>query len=361
MSLICMFHDLVNIQQANVDGYWCSWTINRATPPCASQKNIAKTATIANYRWILFSNNHSMKNMVLSAGNYEFPFEVTLPRNVTESIDGIPEASITYNLRATIKCPKFLPNIEACRDVWIVPAFDLGLPETPLVVSRENTWSNRLKYSIILSHGAAAFGDNISLDMRFTPLVEGLRLGESTIQIFEIWDIWIQRLAGLSIKWHRSERQVSTWQFQVTREKHWHDVGRDGGRANWAITKQLHLPDSWQQCTQDLDHHGIKVRHKIKITVPVISRDGHTSQVWNKRKVTASCSKKHSNSSLQFIVTLPISIISSPNAVCDSRETRSSPTSHAAHIEQEITVTTPPSYGDHLRDPLYKDCQISNV
>jgi len=49
--------------------------------------------------------------MVLEAGNYEWPFSMELPGDTCESIEGIPEASIIYRLKATIARGKLSHDI----------------------------------------------------------------------------------------------------------------------------------------------------------------------------------------------------------------------------------------------------------
>lgn len=217
--------------------------------------------------------------MTLPAGNYEWPFEYTLPGDTAESVEGIPEASITYRLKATVGRGKLAYDLHSYKHLRIIRTLEPGALEFLHAMSVENIWPNKVDYSIIIPQKAVVFGGLIEMDMRFTPLLKGLELGLITAKMIEVRETCLTGATGLSMREHRVEREVTQWQFSVSREEHWQDMIEDTGQEGWCLTKKLNLPKKLRQCIQDLNHHGIKVRHKIKLTVALKNPDGHVSEV----------------------------------------------------------------------------------
>lgn len=217
--------------------------------------------------------------MILPAGNYEYPFEYLLPGDTAESVEGIPEASITYRIKATVGRGKLAYDLHAYKHLRVIRTLEPGALEFLHAMSVENIWPNKVEYSIVIPQKAVVFGGSISMEMRFTPLLKGLELGEITAKMVEIRECMIQNATNQPLREHRTDRDVATWRFEVSREEHWQDIIEDTGQEGWTLTKQLNLPKKLRQCIQDLNHHGIKVRHKIKLTVALINPDGHISEV----------------------------------------------------------------------------------
>lgn len=217
--------------------------------------------------------------MTLPAGNYEYPFEYMLPGDTAESVEGIPEASITYRLKATVGRGKLAYDLHCYKHLRVIRTLEPGALELLHAMSVENIWPNKVDYSIIIPQKAVAFGGIINLEMRFSPLLKGLELGDITAKLIEIRECILQGPTGLTLRENRQEREVSTWKFEVSRDEHWNDMIEDTGQEGWAMTKKLNLPKKLRQCIQDLNHHGLKVRHKIKLTVALKNPDGHISEV----------------------------------------------------------------------------------
>ncbi|KAF4973940.1 hypothetical protein FZEAL_9103 [Fusarium zealandicum] len=313
-----------------------SWADPRGSAPGVSGQKVDKTTTILEHRWTPFVGTHG-KSMTLPAGNYEWPFDYMLPGNIAESVEGIPEASITYKLRATVGRGKLAYDLHANKHIRIIRTLEPGALEFLHAMSVENIWPNKVDYSIIIPQKAVVFGGLVTMDMRFTPLLKGLELGDITARLMEVRECCVQASSGFNTKEHRTEREVSVWKFAVSREEHWQDMIEDTGQEGWALTKKLNLPKRLRQCIQDLNHHGIKVRHKIKLTVALCNPDGHISELR---------------------ATLPVSIFISPNMPLDE-EGNLVDQSPTPNNDRELTTIAPPGYGEHVLDQLYEDVDIS--
>ncbi|RFU78572.1 hect-type ubiquitin ligase-interacting cred [Trichoderma arundinaceum] len=306
------------------------------TPGVTGQR-VDRTISILDHRWPAFVGTHG-KSMTLPAGNYEYPFEYTLPGDTAESVEGIPEASITYRLKATVSRGKFAYDLHAYKHLRIIRTLEPGALEFLHAMSVENIWPNKIEYSIVIPQKAVVFGGTINMEMRFSPLLKGLELGDITAKMVEIRDCFIQGATGLNMREHRVERDVATWKFSVDREEHWHDMIEDSGQEGWLLNKPLSLPKKLRQCIQDLNHHGIRVRHKIKLTVALRNPDGHISELR---------------------ATLPVSIFISPNIPFDEQGNLVSQAPGGAALEQDLGSIAPPGYGEHVLDQLYDEVDVS--
>ncbi|EXV05880.1 arrestin (or S-antigen) domain protein [Metarhizium robertsii] len=308
-----------------------------STAPGVSGQKVDKATIILDHRWQPFVGTHG-KSMTLPAGNYEYPFEFMLPGDTAESVEGIREASITYRLKATVGRGKLAYDLHAYKHLRIIRTLEPGALEFLHAMSVENIWPNKVDYSIVIPQKAVVFGGTINMEMRFTPLLKGLELGDITAKMIEIRDCWIQGATGLSMREHRTEREVATWRFEVNREEHWQDMIQDTGQEGWALVKSLPLPKRLRQCIQDLNHHGIKVRHKIKLTVALKNPDGHISELR---------------------ATLPVSIFISPNIPFDEQGNLLSQSQGSSAPSTENALVAPPGYGEHVLDQLYEDVDVS--
>ncbi|KAK1988071.1 arrestin [Colletotrichum cereale] len=314
-----------------------TWDYHKTAAAGVSAQKVDKTTTLLHHRWAPFVGGTGGKNTVLPAGNYEWPFEYTLPGNTPESVEGIPEASITYKLKATVARGKLAYDLHAYKALRIIRTLEPAALEFLHAMSVENIWPNKVDYSIIIPQKAVVFGATVPLQMRFTPLLKGLEMGEISVKMLEIRECTLQGPTGSVFKEHRTEREVSNWKFDVDREEHWHDTIEDTGQEGWMVEKKLNLPKRLRQCVQDLNHNGIKVRHKLKLVVALKNPDGHISELR---------------------ATLPISIFISPNMPLDEHGVLVDQ-APGAPAQPEVTRIAPPGYGEHVLDQLYEDVDMS--
>ncbi|KAG9254695.1 uncharacterized protein F5Z01DRAFT_621471 [Emericellopsis atlantica] len=296
----------------------------------SSQKN-DRLKTICEKRWEPFIGVHG-KSMILPAGNYEYPFEYLLPGDTAESVEGIPEASITYRLKATVGRGKLAYDLHAYKHLRIIRTLDPSALEFHHAMSVENIWPNKVDYSISIPQKAVVFGGIIDLTMRLTPLLKGLEMGRINIKLVEIRETTVTGATGMSVREHKVERDVSKWDMEVDRATHWVDMIEDTGQDGWVVTKALDLPRRLRQCVQDTNVHGIKIRHKLKLTIALKNPDGHVSELR---------------------ATLPVAIFISPNAPLNEQGDVINPETAQADGEEERCP--PPSYHEHKLDQLYDD------
>lgn len=174
---------------------------------------------------------------------------------------------------------KLAYDLHTYKHLRVIRTLEPGALEFHHAMSVENIWPNKVDYSIVIPQKAVVFGGNINLSMRLTPLLKGLELGKINVKLVEIRETCVRGATGMNIREHKLERDVQGWEVEVQRDNHWQDMIEDTGQDGWVISQALDLPKRLRQCIQDVNLHGIKVRHKLKLTIALKNPDGHISEV----------------------------------------------------------------------------------
>ncbi|KAI1872376.1 hypothetical protein JX265_001367 [Neoarthrinium moseri] len=321
-----------------------AWIESKQTPTGIHNQKVDRTTTVLKHNWSPFVGGPQSHGVTLSAGNYEWPFELMLPGDTAESVEGLYQTSISYHLKATVSRGKLAKNPHAYKRLRIIRTLDPTALEFNHAMSVENIWPNKIEYSVVIPQKAIVFGSAVPLDMRFTPLLKGLDMGDITVKLLEIQEFSVAGQNSTS-RTHKTEREVCSWTFGVNREQNWQDNIEETGQDGWTVTKELPLPKKLAKCLQDCSLHGIKIRHKVKLTVALKNPDGHVSELR---------------------ATLPVTIFISPNMPLDdegnliSQDTTGS-SSERTTADAENTNMAPPGYGMHVLDQLYDDVDTSGV
>lgn len=200
-----------------------------------------------------------------------------LPGDTCETLEGIPEASISYRLKARVARSRLASDIQTYKHVRVIRTLEPSALEFLHAMSVENIWPNKVEYSIVVPQKAVVFGGTLPIEMRLTPLLKGLELGDIQARLLEIRECDVSR-EGSRSKEYRTEREAGRWKFNAT-EMNWHDTIEETGQEGWVIEKKLDLPKRLRQCVQDITQHGVKIRHKVKLTIGLKNPDGHISEV----------------------------------------------------------------------------------
>lgn len=314
------------------------WTDARLTPTGISNQKVDRTHVFYNHRWQPFVGGNTGKSIVLDKGNYEWPFELMLPGDFCESVEGMPEASLTYHLKATVARGKLAYDLHAKKRLRVIRTLESSALEFLHAMSVENIWPNKVEYSIVIPQKAIVFGSAIPLVTRFTPLLKGLEIGDINCKLMEVHEIVLTTVQGHHVREHKREREVAHWTVPVTREEHWNDMIDDsGGQEGWVVKTHLDLPRRLGKCMQDTNVHGIKIRHKLKMVVALHNPDGHVSELR---------------------ATLPVTIFISPNMPLDEEGNLVSQSPQERNQATQMSGVAPPGYGEHILDQLYHDVDI---
>ena len=85
-------------------------------------------------------------------------------------------ASIAYKLRAVATRPGFALNLQTQRTITLLRSFVPEVLEYQQSLEIENTWPDKIMYSIMVPHKAWAAGDDLTAVVKFSPLVKGVRV-----------------------------------------------------------------------------------------------------------------------------------------------------------------------------------------
>ncbi|KAL9607766.1 MAG: hypothetical protein Q9167_007349 [Letrouitia subvulpina] len=129
----------------------------------------------------------------LLKGNYEWPFELILPGSTPETVEGLWDSWIIYRMKATIDRGLLAQKLIARKHVRVVRTLESDALELSHSMSIENTWANKINYTICTPSKAVIFGTSVKLDFRIAPLLKGLRISEVNSSISEAQDLIINQ------------------------------------------------------------------------------------------------------------------------------------------------------------------------
>ena len=156
----------------------------------------------------------------LKAGRHSFPFTLTITGNFPSTLkthslnlntSAFPtniHASITYNLRAVASRPGLSLGPGPLHNVHIMPMLHNLTCAVPVHVLRslspvaleyqqslevENSWPEKLMYSIMLPHRAWAAGDTLIAVLKLSPLTKGVWVENIVTTLWETTELHVQQ------------------------------------------------------------------------------------------------------------------------------------------------------------------------
>jgi hypothetical protein len=259
------------------------WSDQRITPTGMSNSKVDKITEIFMHKWPAFVGGggpgSSSRGTTLPAGNYEWPFELVIPGTMAESVEGLPESHIIYKLKASVARGKLAYDLHAYKPVRIIRTLDPSALELAHAMTVENVWPNKIEYQLVIPQKAIIFGTAINIEMRFTSLLKGLKIGAIRCILIETQEFTIPGATAHAERFYKTQRDVDEWKFEMNEEEHYHDILNDDGQDGYVLNETMPLPKRLAKCLQDVETNGIKIRHKVKFNVALLNPDGHVSEV----------------------------------------------------------------------------------
>ncbi|KAJ8076341.1 hypothetical protein PM082_000762 [Marasmius tenuissimus] len=133
------------------------------------------TYIVCNHEWS-FLEGEKKHSHTLKAGRHFFPFQLQLGGSLPSSIStaAFGGASVAYKLRAHVSRPGFNHNLQSILPVNIIRSFAPEALEYQQTLEIENTWPEKIMYSIMIPHKAWAAGDSLTALVKFSPLLKGV-------------------------------------------------------------------------------------------------------------------------------------------------------------------------------------------
>ena len=135
------------------------------------------TYTLCSHEWS-FLEGEKKRSHTLKAGRHLFPFQLHLGGSLPSTLytDAYGGASVEYKLRAIATRPGFAHNLHTQRVITLLRSFGPEAIEYQQSLEIENTWPEKLMYSIMIPHKAWPAGDHLTAVVKFSPLAKGVRV-----------------------------------------------------------------------------------------------------------------------------------------------------------------------------------------
>lgn len=207
-------------------------------------------------------------SFVLSGGNYELPFKCILPGDIPETVEGLMAGSILYKFEAVFDRGGFkspLMRYKYFRIFRTLSSDNFSISET---ISIGKSWPNKIQYEVSIPSRAVAIGDITPIKILLVPLCKGLKLGAIRAQLIQYYafkgyagDIYDDEQIALDCTMSQMESKLLDDQI--------------------SIDSFIKIPSNLKKVTQDCDLKGdiIKVRHKLKLQINLVNKNGHTSEL----------------------------------------------------------------------------------
>lgn len=263
-------------------------------------------------------------------GNYVFPFEIVVPGDIPESIEGNPFVSLSYFVHATAERGGLRSNPTAKKHVRVIRTIGVDTYDFAQTVSIENRWPGKVEYKIFVPSKAVAMGSKLHVEFNLIPLDKGLRLGKIRTEIVE----YVILVSPTSISQHHEERVVMKQSFMPPSR-----FRDDDTLDQWEFSQPVDIPGSLSRLTQDvLMEPYVRVTHKLKMNIALVNRDGHTSELRASLPIHVFISPRVPVSAIEpeLHVRSEQSIFDAPSANVDATE-------------------APPLYSERLYDRLYSE------
>ncbi|KZF21120.1 hypothetical protein L228DRAFT_269520 [Xylona heveae TC161] len=295
----------------------------------SSTRYVKQESVFYKHEWMLLDPG-KRKTENLSPGNYEYPFEVIIPGDTPQSIEGLHDSFVIYRMKATVERGMLAQNLHARRHMRIVRTLDPSALELAHAMSVENIWPNKIEYSISIPSKAVVFGTSVNVDLDLVPLLKGLKIGKIQLAITET-----QELNTDDDRTRKNVREVSFVETEIPEDTETTDID---GQEGYHVHRTVPLPPSLRDCMQDVECRGIKIRHKLRFNVLLHNPDGHVSELRG---------------------FLPVMIFISPNLTLDDNTNSLVDGQLDPEAAREIHQNAPPLYGEHQFDRLFSDIDPS--
>ncbi len=134
------------------------------------------TYIVCNHEWS-FLEGEKKHSHTLKSGRHLFPFQLHLGGSLPSTLytNAYGGTSVTYKLRATATRPGFAHNLQTHKVITLLRSFGPDAFEYQQLLEIENTWPEKILYSIMVPHKAWAAGDDLTAVIKLSPLAKGVR------------------------------------------------------------------------------------------------------------------------------------------------------------------------------------------
>ena len=207
--------------------------------------------------------------LTIGKGNYEYPFEVLLPSDLPESLEGNEAGQVSYHIRATIERGTFAKDIVCKKHLRVIrraaPGYDFTQSQ-----SVENIWPNKVDYRITIPSTTCPIGSPIAISITLVPLLKGLDVVSVTFDVRQLETIQIPPDSPILPGYSKTRERFI--QGKTIKDP-------PLGENSWQLEDEIILPHTLKDCSQDCEVGHLKIRHRVKFTISLKNPDGHISEL----------------------------------------------------------------------------------
>lgn len=228
------------------------------------------------------SGSSEMHSFLLPQGNYSMPFSITLPANVSESVECLPIAKLRYRLECTIERGRLEKDFFSAKHLRIVRTLHPQSVNLVDLIEFGNTWPGKLEFNVSSPRKGLALGTKMPVKLKIVPLVKGLSLKSLYAEIVQH-----NHTKGLKAESPQFEAIISKQKLELE----YTHFGED----HWVVTSHYKLPCSLKDITQTctLKNDSIVVKHRVRVLIHIKNADGHISELRANLPVHIFLSPKH--------------------------------------------------------------------
>ncbi|OWB56723.1 hypothetical protein B5S28_g2636 [[Candida] boidinii] len=224
---------------------------------------------------------------MLPKGNYSFPFEIILPGNIPETVEGLQCGAILYRFESKIEGCKNYKNLPICHKY--IRIFRQPNPTDYIVTedcSIENIWPGKIQYELRLPRKAITLGGKCKIHILIIPLIKNLKLDKISVGLKQYF-----MLKSLHKKKEVFEDEKLIYKIDLPKIDQ-SELPLD----KWSLEAKITLPKKLKQCSPDINikDNLIKIRHKLTINITLLNPDNHTSLIKSKIPIVLYTSPKES-------------------------------------------------------------------
>lgn len=271
----------------------------------------------------LNSESLESKSFVLPQANYELPFNVIIPGQISETVEGLKGGSILYKFQATMHKSAANPNSsnhfaffqsggssKIIKNKYIrvfrtLPAETFFIPQDMTI---SNCWPSKVQYIVEVPSKYISIGSKFMLKIKLIPLLKKLKLGKITLSVIEYYAFKGSKNTIYDDNHRVMQKVISPDESDEIYQNVYNEVDDDNNNNNsntngdqnekilpsddtdthidiqqdsWTVTTYLQIPAHLKDVTQDCDLKNdlIKVRHKLKLKLVLINPDNHLSEL----------------------------------------------------------------------------------
>ncbi|OZJ03415.1 hypothetical protein BZG36_03601 [Bifiguratus adelaidae] len=231
----------------------------------AAFRSDRKAHDLIDHQWVFLAQQK--RTHILVPGLHSFPFELALPGDLPESVDGDDLASVLYRLTAIAERPKFASNLVLMQDVPIVRHCYSSDSEffQPMTIADE--WTDKITYDITVPTRICVPGETIPTSIKLSPRAENISIHYVSAVLEETVTL---RTSAVSKTSARNVVAIKNEQFPC-----------EG--TQWSNVEQLHTPQHTKihppSIAYDTENAHINITHVIHYVVCIKNPDGHFSEL----------------------------------------------------------------------------------